>query len=116
MAMTSESPQGLCARCLLSAAARIPSDVRPTGGNAILYSEWAIDFWIGPAFICFVFLALIVFLSTMASDRWAQWRGDILLIAGLIIGTAIVMFVMIYCPPATSHEVFHPGITAADLK
>ena len=77
-----------------------------------MYSEWAIDFRFGPAVVCFSFLALIVFLSTTVSERWAQWRGDILVIAGLSIGFAIVVFAVNLCPLGTSHLAFIPD---ADL-
>ena len=59
-----------------------------------LYSEWPIDSWLGPSVICAALLALVVLLMTSVSEKWAHWRGDIMLFAGVIIGCGIIGFII----------------------
>jgi hypothetical protein len=58
----------------------------------LLHSEWGTEFWIGPFAVAVACVALILLVVTAVSSRWALWRGDIVLFAGLLIGCALLIF------------------------
>ncbi|HET6249080.1 MAG TPA: hypothetical protein VFE47_15400 [Tepidisphaeraceae bacterium] len=57
-----------------------------------IYSEWPIDFWIGPVVISLAFLAVFALLTTIAFESLATWRGDILALTGVVIGFTMFIF------------------------
>jgi hypothetical protein len=66
----------------------------------LLHAEWGTEFWIGPFAVAVACLALVSLLLTAISTRWALWRGDIVLFAGLLIGGALLIF---HAPSSFEH-------------
>ncbi len=58
----------------------------------LLHSDWGTEFWIGPFAVAVACAALVILLITAVSSRWALWRGDIVLFAGLLTGCALLIF------------------------
>jgi len=77
-------------------------------------AEWPINFWIGPLVIGIAGSALLLFLLTAFSARWATWRATAVVLVGAFIALAVVQFKMF--PPLSTTDLGRDHFGSSSLN